>query len=696
MHFCDEELSMDTPEIRKAFCQRIMQNALRHRVGQGIDPVYGCAFQAQGLLEKATPPSPPSFFVEVLRDPNHELRIHKTDGPILFIREGNQRLAVEVAELLLSPDHPIRCTALEYLKSEASSPEPRLTPWTVEKLEDLSEDIQSEDTSRWRGAVVKVVPVIREDLFSNLAGFHQSLSANYDDGVDRYGQLIMQPSFNALANIRPPLWAPSQQQADIENWISEFAELPTLEEALSKYYSLCGHVPLCGKLGAGELARQWSARNSDSEVTWDQLRDWAEKKKSPSAKYHAIIAALYVANSLSDTVDVFWADVVKILDAGTNKDKETEQDANPLWQLFKGLALHFTYHIETLHPCQDGERVACYAWWLAEKVGRMLAGDNEHTEAMLKNIVRPFAQCSSAVWSFSRSPVMPSHLRYATLFTKSHWAMSLLAQLSQNMDSLPLEQIPDVFMTKIGRSLSAYLIGTPLANYTSSSVYAFQENGQLAEFCKQVTPTEHYESVMELVQMRQKSGNRKELAEQLDRLLELPSGVQYLAILLLKDIVFTTHDQDDTISRWLSRTDDLVLILKQLPESLIAFMLEALSEFNQRPQTEWAIRLPHILVYTLEQVDDKEHAEQLCYAALQMSLNAGIVSPIQRMSDSKWKSDVLEWISVWRRVLVRMTGNYEPWVAARVRATSATISRIIGPFDNSTQMPEATSPVESL
>ena len=39
--------------------------------------------------------------------------------------------------------------------------------------------------------------------------------------------------------------------------------------------------------------------------------------------------------------------------------------------MFCELASHFARHIESLHPGQDGERVACYAWWLADRVGRI-------------------------------------------------------------------------------------------------------------------------------------------------------------------------------------------------------------------------------------------------------------------------------------------------------------------------------------
>lgn len=291
MKSSNEKFDIDDAEIRKAFSRRIMQNAFRHRVDQklGIDAVHVLAFQSQGLLGDIEPPPSLPGVLEALLDPEHAVKVGKPDGPLLFLEEGEQRHIISIENELLSHNRSIRCAALDYLKAEASAQEPRLTPWTAERLEELSDDIESEDISKWRNAVLRLVPLIREDFFSHLAGFQQLCTLDNCIESKRYCQLVMQPNSNALDKLRPPVWEPSQQQDEIERWIAEWSQIPDLKTAFSKYIDYCGYMPLCSKLGAGELVKQWKLQHPDGEVQWNQLWKWAEESNTPFAKYHAII-----------------------------------------------------------------------------------------------------------------------------------------------------------------------------------------------------------------------------------------------------------------------------------------------------------------------------------------------------------------------------------------------------------------------
>lgn len=62
-----------------------------------------------------------------------------------------------------------------------------------------------------------------------------------------------------------------------------------------------------------------------------------------------------------------------------------------------------------------------------------------------------------------------------------------------------------------------------------------------------------------------------------------------------------------------------------------------------------------------------------------MSINGGIVSPIQRLAASKWSPEFLPFLREWRNLLLTVAKQSEPWIAARIRATSTAISRLVGP-----------------
>ena len=104
-----------------------------------------------------------------------------------------------------------------------------------------------------------------------------------------------------------------------------------------------------------------------------------------------------------------------------------------------------------------------------------------------------------------------------------------------------------------------------------------------------------------------------------------------------------------------------------------------LAEFHQRQQSDWGIRLPHILAYAMEQSNDEPRVKRLFLSLLFMSVNAGVASPIARVMSSKWRSSLLKELQIWRENSVAISHYSEPWVAGRVRAISALISRLIGP-----------------
>lgn len=384
-------------------------------------------------------------------------------------------------------------------------------------------------------------------------------------------------------------------------------------------------------------------------------------------------------------MEQFWGEIIRILDV-TKVNKATKS-SEVVWPLYCELASHFARHIESLHPGQDGIRVACNAWWLAAKVGEIFGRSDDLAKALFDQVVNPETKQSFWRWTFAGSPVTPSSFRYATLSMSSVWAMSLLAQLSQSIDSLALEEVPSESMKRISEILRGYLITGPLADHfdTSTPVFAFQENLPITVLCNRVVPAEECEVFAELIQFRERLADTSELQSRLKQLRDLPPHEQHLTLMFLKDAVFSTQKMDDVISPWLSETREFVEDLRALPEPLLVATLETLAEFQLRHRPEWGTRLPHIIAYAIEGSDEEQWADRLFPFTLLTSINGGIVSPIQRVLSSKWRSKLIEPLRNWRESMVEVSKYSEPWVRARTRATSAAISRLIGP--RSHQMP---------
>ena len=335
------------------------------------------------------------------------------------------------------------------------------------------------------------------------------------------------------------------------------AHVPTLPGALTEYYNSCGYLPLSADLGAGELVKRSIASHQSSTVGWDEIWSWAASRGTPLAQYHAVTIALDVpATRPAASSGELWDEVVKILDSTETLDAEDGSGAD--WILYHELALHFAHHIEALHPGQEGERVACYAWWLAERVGQLLGGSAKRARRVIDQIVRPEATLSFSRWSMARSPVIPSGFRYLTLHTLSAWPLSPVARLHKAAPSVLPQEIQEKICGKIGATTGSYLVMSPLVEDTtlSEAVFGFQEEPWTADIGSDdgLMLLEDREPLAALVEFRRTMANAAEFQCRLERIATLAMPEQQLISLLLRAAVFASTKYDDVISAWLERT----------------------------------------------------------------------------------------------------------------------------------------------
>ncbi|MBU4273313.1 MAG: hypothetical protein KKA28_15755 [Planctomycetes bacterium] len=261
--------------------------------------------------------------------------------------------------------------------------------------------------------------------------------------------------------------------------------------------------------------------------------------------------------------------------------------------------------------------------------------------------------------------------------------MSLLAVLRRAKEPLPTEQVPHELLDKIGMILRGYLISTSLADQHEQSepIFAFQDSSLLSglgEWDRWIPEDEH-DTFLQVIAFRNRLAGECELQSQLERLVELPEDEQRLTLLFLNEAICSTHKYDGVIAAWLAQTERVVDAVQQLSGLSFVQALDFIAEFHQRQRTEWTTQLPHVLAYILEKTNDAERAQLLIGHIVLMSINGGIVSPIQRIAASKWRAEVAKLLPNWRDSIVELGRHSEPWVCARVRATSSAISRLFGP-----------------
>src|SRR5258708_17271526 len=261
--------------------------------------------------------------------------------------------------------------------------------------------------------------------------------------------------------------------------------------------------------------------------------------------------------------------------------------------------------------------------------------------------------------------------------------MSLVAHLGSTAKSFPNPGFPEHVKVVVGKALYSFLVASHLGEKWAigNSVYAFQDNSHLEDLSRDggYLPEESRQALSELLSLRRELSDVTELETTLSQFSGIAPHLQHLVILALKDAVYSTAKYDAVIAQWLSDTTFVVGMLLESPEYLLEPFLEMLAEFQQHYVENWPIRLPHVLAFAIEKSDNPDRVKTLSSHLLLMSHNCGVGSPIQRLVHGKKWPEWHEAVATWRDNLVMVGVHSEPWVTARVRGTSAVISKLIGP-----------------
>ncbi|MEM8669348.1 MAG: hypothetical protein AAGG48_17625 [Planctomycetota bacterium] len=672
-HVVGEEQSLE-------FLERLMQNSLLHRQDGGLSPLHMYGLNAVGLVDEKdlVEPDFPKNLLELLQNDDHADRKSVPDGPFLFIREDGSVSVVEVASLLLHRNDAIRSAARDLLLRSATTRFQTLTPHSIRLIEERSSAIGSTSFAEWRDAGLELLPLLQSDYFSHLAGARQCLVTRYQIGIDDYLERLIKPTFRSLGTLRPPVWTPSEQQELISKHIEKCSSSETLVQALDDYMDFCGYMPLAQKFSAAAVAKKWIENKKPKSMRWDDIESWAKNATNPFAEYHAVQIAINVpALCPKGTCRSFWNMLERVVNVCSTSRK---QNTNIVWQLHCELAMHFCRQIEALHPGQRGESIACGAWWLSYTWSLAFSSLADLATRLADQVVRPEAEFSFLRWLVSRSPVVPSSFRHCTLHVSSVWAMSILAQLSNTPRSVDWNKAPKQTTTSLASAFVGYVVGGPLAHpYANEATFAYEENSNVSGLCSLITNEELKNSMERFVEYR-RSFDNKEVAIFGDASNDGSTDHERPFVYqLLKDAVFCAQDHDRHIDEWLQDGVRASKTLQELDISDLGLLLDALAEFYQRNQPEWGIRLPHILADAIENSSDAERVEPMFFSVLFMSVNGGIVSPIERVISSKWKPQFVEMLNIWRINAKAISCDLDSWVMGRLRATNVTITRLIGP-----------------
>jgi hypothetical protein len=667
----------DNPVFVLAFQQRLCRQAIAHRAGRGIESLTACKLAVQGVFRSLPHADLPPYLAAALRDPSHKMRFGGPSGPMLFVRVGGHVEIVEVGMLLLWPDRRVRHAALKYIEADIGTEREWLTPFTKDFVQEHRAQVFSQITSVYETTGIAIVTQLRNDLFAHLAGLRQSLEARYVPGVSEYFREVLRPRLLALTHLRPPVWKPSEQREEIQVRLEEFARCPSLGEAMRKYIEYCGYLPLAATGSALALADAWESAHAPIGSGWSFLKQWSSERRSIAAQYHVLSMMLARPDIGFRESEGFWDDVANVVDPYS---PSADAVLTSLRSRLQGeLTFHFVQHVESLHPGQDGESIACCAHWLAEKTCLVLGDSVEMVNWVRNSILPSEATLSSQRWCHTRSPVAPSPLRSVTLFNQSTWSMSMAAQLGALWSTLPVHLMTEGARQRISGAVRGYVVGSQLTrNGTSPATFAFEESKLVRQgLGPELNAEIKWDEAEQVIALRDQWSSAADLDTCIQSLLHLDDQSQSLALLSLLESCYSSTECDQVIEKRFLDQQFAQSVLNNISLQTMSKILEVFVEVQLRHIKD-VVRVPHMFCKAMEESEDIVRMEMLLRFVLVLSIANGLISPIQRALRSKWKDRVYVLVKTWRDNALDLAKLSEPWVSARIRSVAASISQFVG------------------
>ena len=418
------------------------------------------------------------------------------------------------------------------------------------------------------------------------------------------------------------------------------------------------------------VLRELSGR---SHSLWEDVWKWVEETGNPLAQYHACQAFATNTDLVPEKhIPALLEQVCQVLQSmkRPNEDQAVMQG----WYLRCELARHYCTHIETLVPGQEGRRVAAWAWWLSNQVASSLPRDPNWIREFRQTTMSAALGLSFELWRLSRAHVQPSTLRYATLFTTSPWAASLLAQLGDSRQVLEWASQDKGTRETITETVFGNLVAMPMPDLAGNRLdYGFEAGmKRVAEEWVTIIDGLEREHLEAIISANAIVSDPSQLSEALQRLTSTSQADVFLAGGAIRAFAICNTTGVDAICTRVEDSSWRNLVFCEASDDAIELFAEALLELQPRVNEEWFYSLPHYFACACE-LATGERKDTLFTLTVVSSLASDTVSAIQRLMSSEQRKELMQNAANWRkRLLVALT--FSPgWLAARLRGVIAVL-----------------------
>jgi len=263
------------------------------------------------------------------------------------------------------------------------------------------------------------------------------------------------------------------------------------------------------------------------------------------------------------------------------------------------------------------------------------------------------------------------------MFSPYIWSDSLLATGIKHWRNFPACDAREGYRQFLAQRMHvAICMGSLRTMARGQSIYAFEiaMSPSDLEIPSEGATTERFDACRQLFAARAVIDGAAGIDQLLQELTETSEGIADFVIVNLQSQIFTRGSVAADVEALLSNDEWRRCVFEQLPLQSLETLLFFLTEWQLQQDGDWNVRVPHLLAYECERIEDQERRRLLLIATIMSSMAADIASPVERLIHTKRK-EANEFLTNWRETVQQIAHESEPWVAARARGFLGTIDR---------------------
>jgi tetratricopeptide (TPR) repeat protein len=338
---------------------------------------------SKSLRIRAAEQEIPEYVLNTLKNYEDEYVIKTAPpGPIVFHREPESAGAsvYEASDLLMHTNSRARESVIAYLSQLATRSEGLMSERLKKAIKDQSKRIFQKRAIHWYPATEDLMEILENDWQLNLAGFRQFLVAKNQDCIHRYFNRCVHPRFHPASTLPTSSFHACTDRASMNDRVLPDVSKDAAKNGIvSAYCNHLGHLPLVDDWSLSNVAQR-----SEIRISTQELLTLAAHDNYLSA-FHGCVALVARWDKLDQSQQKQAAEHLSdFICLSRNNDLSTRRGR--FWTCLSRLANHFLAWIPVYGPELGDDNSASLAWWMAERLAKVVCEDVEQKQKPQSNM----------------------------------------------------------------------------------------------------------------------------------------------------------------------------------------------------------------------------------------------------------------------------------------------------------------------